>query len=88
MEAAGAAGASEELNVPFYCIRAVSDLADEDLANDFNRCIMPNGRFSISRLLLGACASPVKRFGELIRLSKRTKLASHNLGEFLADCSF
>jgi hypothetical protein len=88
MEAAGAAGASERLNVPFYCIRAVSDLADEEFANDFNRCIMPDGRFNISRLLLGACASPIKRFGELIRLSKRTKLASHNLGEFLADCSF
>lgn len=88
MEAAGAAGASERLNVPFYCVRAVSDLADEDFANDFNRCIMPDGRFNIARLLLGACASPIKRFGELIRLSKRTKLASHNLGEFLADCSF
>jgi nucleoside phosphorylase len=88
MEAAGVAGASERLNVPFYCIRAVSDLADEDLANDFNRYIMPDGRFNIGRLLLSACASPIKRFGELIRLSKRTKLASHNLGEFLADCSF
>lgn len=88
MEAAGAAVASEKLNVPFYCIRAVSDLADEDFANDFNHCIMPDGRFNIARLLLGACASPIKRFGELIRLSKRTKLASHNLGEFLADCNF
>ncbi len=88
MEAAGAAGASERLNVPFYCIRAVSDLADEDFANDFNRCIMPDGRFNIARLLLGACASPIQRFGELIRLSKRTQLASHNLGEFLADCKF
>jgi nucleoside phosphorylase len=88
MEAAGVAGASERLNVPFYCIRAVSDLADEDFANDFNRCLMPDGRFNIARLLLGACASPIKRFGELIRLSKRTKLASHNLGEFLADCNF
>jgi adenosylhomocysteine nucleosidase len=88
MEAAGAAVASEKLNVPFYCIRAVSDLADEDFANDFNRYIMPDGRVNIARLLLGACASPIKRFGELILLSKRTKLASHNLGEFLADCNF
>jgi len=88
MEAAGAAMASENLNVPFYCIRAVSDLADEDFANDFNRCIQPDGRFDIARLLLGACLSPVRRFGELIRLSKRTKLASHNLGAFLANCTF
>lgn len=88
MEAAGAARASEELNVPFYCIRAVSDLAHENFANDFNRCLMPDGRFSVARLLTGACASPVRRFGELIRLSKRTRAASYNLGEFLADCTF
>ena len=88
MEAAGAARASEELHVPFYCIRAVSDLADEDFANDFNGCLMPDGRFSIGRLVLGAFASPARRFGELIRLSKRTALASRNLGEFLARCNF
>jgi len=88
MEAAGAAKASEELNVPFYCIRVVSDLASEDFANDFNRCIMPDGRFNVARLLLGALSSPVRRFGELIRLSRRTALASRNLGEFLALCHF
>jgi purine-nucleoside phosphorylase len=88
MEAAGAARASEELSVPFYCIRVVSDLADEDFANDFNRCIKPDGRFSIGSLLLGAMASPVGRFGELIRLSKRTALAARNLGDFLAHCDF
>jgi adenosylhomocysteine nucleosidase len=88
MEAAGAAGASEELRVPFYCIRAVSDLAGEDFANDFNRCLKPDGRFDIARLVMGALRSPVQRFGELIRLSRRTRLASKNLGEFLGNCSF
>ena len=51
MEAAGVARASEELDVPFYCIRAVSDLADEDFANDFNESLMPDGRFSVLRLM-------------------------------------
>jgi adenosylhomocysteine nucleosidase len=88
MEAAGAAGASDNLKIPFYCVRAVSDRSDEDFANDFNRCLMPDGRISIARLVLGALSSPVRRFGELIRLSRRTALASHNLGEFLANCSF
>lgn len=88
MEAAGAARASEDLNVPFYCVRAVSDLADEDFANDFNVCLMPDGRFNVGRLLFNALKSPVRRFGELIRLSKRTALASRNLGEFLAHCDF
>lgn len=88
MEAAGVARASERIQVPFYCIRAVSDLANEDFANDFNRCLMPDGRFNIARLVLAAFSSPVRRFGELIRLSRRTQLASENLGEFLGNCSF
>jgi adenosylhomocysteine nucleosidase len=88
MEAAAVARASELMNVPFYCIRAVSDLADEDFANDFNRCFTPDGRIDAVRLILGACQSPVRRFGELIRLSRRTALASRNLGEFLANCTF
>jgi hypothetical protein len=88
MEASGAAAASEELNIPFYCVRAVSDLSNEDFANDFNRCLKTDGRFDLARLLWGALGSPVQRFGELIRLSRRTTLASNNLGEFLANCSF
>ena len=88
MEAAAVARASEEISVPFYCIRAVSDLANEDFANDFNKCLMPDGRFSVPRLLLGALGRPISRFGELIRLARRTALAAKNLGEFLADCTF
>jgi adenosylhomocysteine nucleosidase len=88
MEAAGAACASEESGVPFYCVRAVSDLALEDFANDFNKFLMPDGRFNVLRLIMGAMGSPAARFGELLRLSRRTALASKNLGEFLANCSY
>ena len=88
MEAAGVARASEELGIPFYCVRAVSDLADEDFINDFNACLMPDGRFDVVRLVLRAFVHPLSRFGELIRLSQRTTLASNNLGEFLDGCSF
>lgn len=88
MEAAGVARAAEDLGLPFYCIRAVSDLADEDLENDFNAALMPDGHFSIWKLMTGTLPSPAKRFGELIRLRQRTKLATKKLGDFLADCSF
>ena len=54
MEAAGVARAAEDLGVPFYCIRAVSDLAGEDFANDFNAALTPDGRFSTLRLVAGA----------------------------------
>ncbi len=88
MEAAGAARAAEDLGLPFYCIRAVSDLAGEDFENDFNAALKSDGRFSTMRLVTGALASPRKRFGELLRLKQRTEVASKNLGDFLADCTF
>jgi adenosylhomocysteine nucleosidase len=88
MEAAGAARASEDLGLPFYCIRAVSDLATEDFANDFNAALGPDGQFSVLRLVAGALASPQNRFPELMRLKQRTALASKKLGDFLANCTF
>lgn len=88
MEAAGAARAAEDLGLPFYCIRAVSDLAGEDLENDFNAALLPDGTFSVLRLVTGALASPRQRLGELLRLQQRTALAAKHLGDFLADCTF
>jgi adenosylhomocysteine nucleosidase len=88
MEAAGVARAAEDLGVPFYCVRAVSDLAYESFANDFNAALNTDGQFSVMRLVAGAFGSPSKRFGELMRLQRRTALASKKLGEFLGECSF
>jgi len=88
MESAGVARAAEDLNVPFYCIRVVSDLAGENFANDFNAALTPDGRFSILRLLAGAASNPQVKLKELIRLGKRTTLASKKLGDFLAATTF
>jgi hypothetical protein len=88
MEAVGVARASHQLGVPFYCVRAVSDLANEEFANDFNKILMPDGRFNIPALLLNAAARPWKRIPELARLAHRTALASKNMGEFLALCRY
>ncbi|MCU1326184.1 MAG: putative phosphorylase, family 1 [Bryobacterales bacterium] len=88
MEAGGVARASHGLGVPFYCVRAVSDLANEDFANDFNKILMPDGRFKVPVLLLNALARPLTRIPELARLAQRTALASKNMGEFLALCRF
>jgi adenosylhomocysteine nucleosidase len=88
MEAAGVARVAEDLSLPFYCIRAVSDLAGENFESDFNAALGADGRFSTSRLVRGAIESPRKRFAELLRLQRRTALASKKLGDFLADCKF
>jgi nucleoside phosphorylase len=82
MEAAGVARASEDLHLPFYCVRAVSDLAHEDFVNDFNAALGPDGRFSTMRLIKQL------KPGELIRLKQRTDLASKKLGDFLAATTF
>jgi len=88
MEAAGAAKGAEDLGVPFYCVRAVSDLANEDFANDFNAALGSDGRFSVMRLVTGALSNPSARFGELLRLRQRTALAAKKLGDFLVECRF
>lgn len=88
MEAAAVARASNTMNVPFYCVRVVSDLSEENFANDLNKCLMNDGRMNIPRLIFGAFGSPVERFGELIRLSKRAAVASKSLGEFLAHVAY
>jgi hypothetical protein len=88
MEAAGAARAAQALKVPFYCVKVVSDLADEDFANDFNHARLPNGKMNVGRLVMGAMLSPRRKLTELIRLNSRTALASKQLGDFLANCTF
>ena len=87
MEAAGVAAMAEQLAVPFYCVRVVSDRADETFFIDFDKFLMPDGRFNVSILLKYALAHPLKGFAELLRLQRRTSDAAKRLGEFLADCS-
>jgi hypothetical protein len=82
MEAGGLTG------LPFYCIKAVSDLADESFANDLNSVLQLDGRMNIRKLVWHACRRPVPRFGELLRLRERAKMASKQLGEFLESCEF
>jgi len=88
MEAGAVARKAAGLRLPFYCIRAVSDLAVEDLTNDFNRALRPDGHFATMDIFTGALRSPLVRFPELIRLRNRCVRAAHVLGEFVADCRF
>ena len=57
MEAAGVAERAESLGIPFYCVRAVTDLAGETLANDFNAALRPDGHFATMRYFTGSFAS-------------------------------
>jgi nucleoside phosphorylase len=88
MEAGGVADRAAAHGVPLYCIRVVTDLAGEDMANDFNRAMRPDGHFATMAILRGALRNPSVRVPELLRLRDRCVRAAQVLGEFFADCRF
>ncbi len=88
MEAVGVADRAVAHGVPFYCIRVVTDLAGEDMANDFNGALRPDGHFATISILRDALRNPWARLPELFRLRNRCAHAARVLGEFIADCRF
>ena len=88
MEAAGVFGRAQARGLPFFCVRSVTDLAEETFANDFNAALRADGHFDTIRLLRSAMRRPFLRLPELVRLRKRCAIAARTLGEFLADCRF
>jgi nucleoside phosphorylase len=88
MEAGGIIPYVRDRGLPFYCVRTVSDLADESFANDFNAALGADGRYRMGRLIGSALMQPHTRFPELIRLKQRCDLAAARLGDFLDSCSF
>lgn len=84
MEAAGIAARAENHGLPLYCIRAVTDLAGETLANDFNKALRLDGQFDTILILKGTLRHPIARLPELFRLRKRCVRAAHILGDFFA----
>jgi nucleoside phosphorylase len=88
MEAAGVAASAQSHGLPFYCVRTVTDLAGENMANDFNAALRPDGHFGTMHILGKCVRHPMDRLPELIRLRKRCARASRTLGEFFVDCRF
>jgi adenosylhomocysteine nucleosidase len=88
MEAAGVAARAAALGLPFACVKAVTDLADETLANDYNGALRPDGHFDTIYLLRSALRRPFVRLPELMRLRNRCVCAARALGDFFADCRF
>lgn len=88
MEAAGVASRAEALGLPLFCARAVTDLASENMANDFNAALRKDGQFATMRIFRHALKRPAIRFPELLRLRRNCIRAANTLGEFFADCEF
>lgn len=88
MEAAGVAEWAMRSGCPFYCVRAVTDTAQESFSIDFDGARDAEGRFQGSKVCLSAMRRPWKGLPELVRLAWRGRRCSRALGEFLADCAF
>ena len=88
MEAGAVKRIAEAWGVPFYCVRAVSDTANEDMPLDFNSYRDSAGRFSLPRIALAAVSRPFTRIPALKRLEANCNVASESLGAFFADCRF
>jgi adenosylhomocysteine nucleosidase len=87
MEAAGVSAKAQQYNLPFYCIRVITDTAGESLPLDFNQLRDSNGRFSRSKIILAALRRPTV-FPKLLNFDKRCKNAAQALGDFIADTRF
>jgi adenosylhomocysteine nucleosidase len=88
MEAAGVLDRARASNLPFFCVRSVTDLAEETFANDLNSALRADGHFATMQILMSAMRRPLARIPELVRLRRRCGIAARALGEFLADCRF
>lgn len=88
MEAAAVQSRAAELQVPFYCIRAVSDTADEEFSLDFNAARDSAGRIRVASLLMQAARRPVTIVPELLRLRRNADKAARASGAFIATCHF
>jgi adenosylhomocysteine nucleosidase len=88
MEAAAVGLKAAEWNIPFYCIRVVTDTSAETFPLDFNDMRDADGRFSRTRIMAAALRRPGSVLPELLKLNKRCKDASQALGNFLVDASF
>jgi adenosylhomocysteine nucleosidase len=88
MEAAGVAERAAAHGLPFSCVKAVTDLGDETLVNDFNKALRADGHFDTIVLLRGTLRHPLVRVRELLRLRERCVRAAGTLGNFFADLRF
>jgi nucleoside phosphorylase len=88
MESAAIERKAAEWNVPYLCIRAVSDRAGDTLPLDFNRYRNARGDFSRTRIALAAIARPFTVMPQLMEFDRNCRRAVDALGDFLADCRF
>ena len=85
MEAAGVAARTKRADLPFACIKVVTDRADESFGLDLNAMRTPEGRIARGKIGVYTLTHP-KLIPELFRWKRRAEGASEVLGDFLVSC--
>lgn len=88
MEAQALAERAKLWQVPFYCVRSVSDSAAEEFLLDLNAVRDTEGRFRRGLIVLKTVIRPFTLVPELLRLKRNSERAADSLGEFVANCCF
>jgi adenosylhomocysteine nucleosidase len=83
MESAAVARICQEFQTPLLSIRSISDLLDEDLPLDFNRCRKSTGNLSMGKVLWQVAKSP-RSIPRLMRLRSSSRICSENLGRMVS----
>lgn len=83
MEAAAIARLAAMREIPFYCIKGVSDGLHDRLP-DLNPFLSPDGRFQLARFVLFAAIRPWY-WSALLKMGENSKRASQSIAESLLD---
>ncbi|HTX77285.1 MAG TPA: hypothetical protein VMD29_13835 [Terracidiphilus sp.] len=83
MEAAAIARLAAMREIPFYCIKGVSDALDDHLP-DFNRFIAPGGQLRTVRFGLSSLVTP-KYWPALLRMGENSRKAAQGIARSLVD---
>ncbi len=83
MEAAAVARLAAMREIPFYCIKGVSDSLNARMP-DFNRFIAPNGQFRLGAFILFAAMRPWY-WPALVRMGENSRKAAQSIAQSLFD---
>jgi adenosylhomocysteine nucleosidase len=83
MEAACLARLAQMREIPFYCIKGISDGYNDQLP-DFNGFILPSGQFKLARFMVYALLRPWY-WHALIRMGENSRKAARNIAQSLLD---
>jgi nucleoside phosphorylase len=85
MEAAGVLARTKRAGLPCYCIKVVTDTAEEGFALDLNALRTTEGRIARGKIVVHALTHP-SVLPELFRLKRKSERAAKVLGDFLVSC--